>query len=169
MKNRLTEKIAEAERACASKEELFELIGEGRSRMASVDGDVQEGTVYCGQIGGLITGLMHAGDVVRETITGGEGGGRNWKRRPGDKGTSLTSNSPAVNKVGAFSWQWKERPMDALEAILTRRSIRKYKNDPVDEKTIRTLLTAAMRTVRPNQQCWRLVVVNRPADAGGCG
>jgi enoyl-[acyl-carrier protein] reductase II len=72
VKNRLTEKIAEAERACASKEELFELIGEGRSRMASVDGDVEEGTVYCGQIGGLITGLMHAGDVVRETIEGAE-------------------------------------------------------------------------------------------------
>jgi enoyl-[acyl-carrier protein] reductase II len=72
VKNRLTEKIAEAEKACVSKEELLEMIGEGRSRMASVDGDVEEGTVYCGQIGGLITELMHAGDVVKETIAGGE-------------------------------------------------------------------------------------------------
>jgi enoyl-[acyl-carrier protein] reductase II len=72
VKNQLTERIAEAERACVSKEELFELIGEGRSRMAAVDGDVEEGTVYCGQIGGLITELMHAGDVVRDTIQGAE-------------------------------------------------------------------------------------------------
>lgn len=68
VKNRLTERIAEAERACVPKEELLDLIGEGRSRMASVDGEVEEGTVYCGQIGGLIRELKHAGDVVRETI-----------------------------------------------------------------------------------------------------
>jgi enoyl-[acyl-carrier protein] reductase II len=68
VKNKLTERIAEAERACVPKEELLELIGEGRSRMASVDGDVDEGTVYCGQIGGVITELKHAGDVVKGTI-----------------------------------------------------------------------------------------------------
>ncbi len=72
VRNKLTEKIAEAERAGVSKEELLDLIGEGRSRMAAVDGDVEEGTVYCGQIGGLITELMHAGDVVRQTIEGAE-------------------------------------------------------------------------------------------------
>ncbi|MBN2224610.1 MAG: nitroreductase family protein [Deltaproteobacteria bacterium] len=54
--------------------------------------------------------------------------------------------------------------MDALEAILTRRSIRKYKNDPVDEVTIRMLLAAAMSAPSArNQQCWRFVVVtDRP-------
>jgi enoyl-[acyl-carrier protein] reductase II len=68
IKNKLTERIAEAERAGVSKEELYDLIGEGRSQMASVDGNIEEGTVYCGQIGGVITELMHAGDVVRQTI-----------------------------------------------------------------------------------------------------
>ena len=68
VKNRLTERIIEAERAGVSKEELLELIGEGRSRMAAVDGDVDEGTVYCGQIGGIVTELAHAGDVVKEII-----------------------------------------------------------------------------------------------------
>jgi enoyl-[acyl-carrier protein] reductase II len=70
VKNKLTEKILAAERACASKEELYDLIGEGRSRIAAQDGDVEEGTVYCGQIGGIITDLKHAGDVVKETIDG---------------------------------------------------------------------------------------------------
>lgn len=72
VKNKLTERIAEAEKACVPREQLLELIGEGRSRMASVDGDVDEGTVYCGQIGGLIRELMHAGDVVREVVEGAE-------------------------------------------------------------------------------------------------
>ena len=54
--------------------------------------------------------------------------------------------------------------MDALDAIVTRKSIRKYKKDPVDEKTIKTLLTAAMSAPSAgNQQCWRFVVVtDRP-------
>jgi nitroreductase len=50
--------------------------------------------------------------------------------------------------------------MDALEAILTRRSIRKYRKDPVDEESIRVLLTAAMSAPSArNQQPWRFVVI----------
>ena len=50
--------------------------------------------------------------------------------------------------------------MDALEAILTRRSIRKFKKDPVDEATIRKLLEAAMSAPSArNQQPWRFVVI----------
>jgi nitroreductase len=50
--------------------------------------------------------------------------------------------------------------MDAMDAILTRRSIRRFKTDPVDEKTIKALLTAAMSAPSAgNQQCWRFVVI----------
>jgi nitroreductase len=50
--------------------------------------------------------------------------------------------------------------MDALDAILTRRSIRKYKKDPVDEQAITTLLAAAMSAPSANnQQPWRFVVI----------
>jgi nitroreductase len=54
--------------------------------------------------------------------------------------------------------------MDALDAILARRSIRKFKKDPVDEGTITKLLSAAMCAPSAgNQQCWRFVVVtDRP-------
>ncbi len=72
VKNKLTERISDAEKSGVSKEALLDLIGEGRSRMAAVDGDVEEGTVYCGQIGGMITELKHAGDVVKEIIAGAE-------------------------------------------------------------------------------------------------
>lgn len=50
--------------------------------------------------------------------------------------------------------------MDALEAILTRRSIRKYTDKPVGQETIAKLVKAAMAAPSAhNQQPWRFVVV----------
>ena len=54
--------------------------------------------------------------------------------------------------------------MDALEAIKTRRSIRKYKPDPVDDKTLEAILDAArLAPSWANTQCWRFIVIR---DAG---
>ncbi len=54
--------------------------------------------------------------------------------------------------------------MDVLEAIKTRRSIRKYKPDPVDEKTLEAVLEAARWAPSwANSQCWRFVVVSDDA------
>jgi nitroreductase len=50
--------------------------------------------------------------------------------------------------------------MDALEAIKNRRSIRKYKTDPVDDKTLETLLEAArLAPSWSNTQCWKFIVI----------
>ena len=50
--------------------------------------------------------------------------------------------------------------MDVFEAIRNRRSIRKYKPDPVDDKTVQTVLEAAHWAPSwGNNQCWRFVVV----------
>ncbi len=50
--------------------------------------------------------------------------------------------------------------MDALEALLTRRSVRKYTDKPVTEDTIKTLLEAGMSAPSAgNQQSWQFVVV----------
>jgi len=61
--------------------------------------------------------------------------------------------------------------MEVLEAIKTRRSIRKYKPTPVDDKTLGLILEAArLAPSWGNTQCWRFVVVsdgdtrNRLAD-----
>jgi len=70
VRNKLTEEILEAENKGISREGLLELIGFGRSRRAAVDGEVEEGTVYCGQIAGVIGELKHAGDVIREIMEG---------------------------------------------------------------------------------------------------
>ena len=57
--------------------------------------------------------------------------------------------------------------METNAAILGRRSIRKYKPDPVDEKVLAQVLEAARQAPSwANTQCWRLVVVtNREIKA----
>ena len=50
--------------------------------------------------------------------------------------------------------------MEVLEAIRTRRSIRRYKTTPVDDKTIELVLEAARWAPSwANSQCWRFIVV----------
>lgn len=51
--------------------------------------------------------------------------------------------------------------MEVLEAIKTRRSIRKYKTTPVDDKTLELILEAAHWAPSwSNTQCWRLIIVS---------
>ena len=51
--------------------------------------------------------------------------------------------------------------MDAMEAILTRRSIRKYTKQPVPDEVVKELLEAAMYTPSAgNRQPWCFVVIS---------
>lgn len=51
--------------------------------------------------------------------------------------------------------------MDAIQALLTRRSIRRYTDEPVSDEHLETLLAAAMAAPSAfNQQSWRFVVVS---------
>jgi nitroreductase len=53
--------------------------------------------------------------------------------------------------------------MDLVEAIKGRRSIRKYKPDPVPEEALRTVLEAVRWAPSwANTQCWEVVVVKDP-------
>ena len=50
--------------------------------------------------------------------------------------------------------------MDVLDAIMGRRSIRRYKSNPVDDAKIKTVLEAAHWAPSwGNKQCWRFIVV----------
>jgi len=69
VKNKLTESIVEAEKKGTSPEDLLEMIGEGRSIRACVQGDCEEGTIYCGQIGGCVVTIKSAREVIEETIS----------------------------------------------------------------------------------------------------
>jgi enoyl-[acyl-carrier protein] reductase II len=72
VRNRLAEQILKAERKGTTPAELLDLIGVGRSRRAAQEGDVEEGTIYCGQIAGLIAEVKSAKEVVREIIEGAQ-------------------------------------------------------------------------------------------------
>lgn len=52
-------------------------------------------------------------------------------------------------------------PMDVMEAIKTRRSIRRYKPAPVPEDLLKTVLNAArLAPSANNSQPWRIIVVS---------
>lgn len=54
--------------------------------------------------------------------------------------------------------------MDTLEAIHTRRSVRRFSDRPVEaEKLLSALKAARMAPSWANMQCWRFVVVQDPA------
>ena len=56
--------------------------------------------------------------------------------------------------------------MNTLDAIAARRSIRKFKNDPIPEDTLRCILMAAMQAPSgKNRQPWRLIVVKEDKHA----
>jgi enoyl-[acyl-carrier protein] reductase II len=69
IKNKLTDTIVQAERKGTDPAELYKLVGEGRSLAACVDGDCEEGTVYCGQIAGAIREIKTVKDIVDELIS----------------------------------------------------------------------------------------------------
>jgi nitroreductase len=55
--------------------------------------------------------------------------------------------------------------VDAFDAIMTRRSIRKYTDEPVSDGKVETILRAAMAAPSAfNEQRWRFVVVREPAQ-----
>lgn len=58
--------------------------------------------------------------------------------------------------------------MDAIKAIMTRRSIRKYTAEPVEAEQVETLLQAAMAAPSAgNQQVWHYVVIRDQAVRDG--
>ena len=54
--------------------------------------------------------------------------------------------------------------MNTLEAIKTRRSVRKFSDKPVEPEKLQAVLEAAQQAPSgANMQCWRFVVVTDPA------
>jgi nitroreductase len=50
--------------------------------------------------------------------------------------------------------------MDVFEAMKNRRSVRHYKPDPIDDKTVQTVLESAHWAPSwSNNQCWRFIIV----------
>ncbi len=69
IRNKLTDAINEMERAGKPKEEILAFIGAGRSRAATVDGDVEWGSMQCGQVAGLVHDRPPLAEIVRRIVS----------------------------------------------------------------------------------------------------
>ncbi|MGB9735355.1 MAG: NAD(P)H-dependent flavin oxidoreductase [bacterium] len=72
IKNKLAEQILELEKKGISEMELLSFIGPGRSKSASIDGDIEMGSVMSGEIAGLITSIKSVNDIINEIIQGAQ-------------------------------------------------------------------------------------------------
>lgn len=66
--NAFAKQVMEAEGRGASKEELSELLGSGRARLAIHEGNLDEGEIEIGQVASLIRAIKPAGDVLRDMV-----------------------------------------------------------------------------------------------------
>ncbi len=71
IKNKLAKDFERLERENASQEQL-ENFGRGRLRRAAIDGDLDEGSVMCGQIAGLVKNIIFVKDVIEGIINEAE-------------------------------------------------------------------------------------------------
>jgi enoyl-[acyl-carrier protein] reductase II len=72
IRNRFTDTMLEMEAAGSSVQELLTYIGADRSRKGHLDGDTDEGEMYCGAVASMITGIVGAGEVVRSIVDGAD-------------------------------------------------------------------------------------------------
>jgi nitroreductase len=65
--------------------------------------------------------------------------------------------------IGEYATEEEEIGMELMEAIKGRRSIRKYKTDPVPEETLQKIMEAVRWAPSwANTQCWEVIVVKDP-------
>jgi enoyl-[acyl-carrier protein] reductase II len=69
MRNPFFQKVIEAEQRGASREELLELIGEGRPRRGMFEGDLQDGILEIGQVTSLIDDLPSCAEVIERLVS----------------------------------------------------------------------------------------------------
>jgi enoyl-[acyl-carrier protein] reductase II len=70
LRNKFAAGVAEMDRRGVTADELLAYIGMGRSRLGQLEGNVDEGELYCGAIAGMVCDIASAGDVVRGIIDG---------------------------------------------------------------------------------------------------
>lgn len=68
IKNKFFEDVLEFYARQGSRDELIELIGRSRSKKGMFEGDLEEGELQIGQIGGLIDEIKPAAEIVKEVI-----------------------------------------------------------------------------------------------------
>jgi len=68
LKNKFFEQVQQKENECATKDELLDLLGSGRSRLGMFDGDTENGELEIGQVAAMINKIEPAGEIVMEIV-----------------------------------------------------------------------------------------------------
>ena len=66
LKNNFFKQIQDAEKKCASVNELQQLLGNGRAKLGMFEGNVEEGELEIGQVSSLINKIKPAAEIVQE-------------------------------------------------------------------------------------------------------
>lgn len=69
LKNKLAREFNKLEKDGATAE-YIEKLGQGRLKMAVVDGDIENGSVMAGQIAGMVTKIQPCKEIIEEIISG---------------------------------------------------------------------------------------------------
>ncbi len=70
LRNSFRAKVMELQSRGASREELAELLGQGRARRGMLEGDLEEGELEIGQVSGLIDDVPTVAEVVARLLAG---------------------------------------------------------------------------------------------------
>lgn len=68
IKNKFSQQIIDAENRGATTEELANMLGKGRERIAILEGNLDEGEIEAGQCAGMIKEILPAGEIVRKIV-----------------------------------------------------------------------------------------------------
>ena len=68
LKNDFYHKVKEAENACATADDLKEILGRARAKKGMFEGDLKEGELEIGQVSGAIHSVLSASEIVDEII-----------------------------------------------------------------------------------------------------
>lgn len=70
LRNRFAEQVAALEARGASREELVDLLGQGRARRGMLEGDLEDGELEIGQVSGMIDDVPTVAEVVARLEAG---------------------------------------------------------------------------------------------------
>lgn len=79
IKNNFFNLVEEAQKNCASTEELKNLLGRGRAKKGMFEGDLEEGELEIGQVSGLIKEIKPAAEIVQEIMSEFQEGAKKLK------------------------------------------------------------------------------------------
>ena len=72
MKNNFFRQVEDAEKQCATPEQMQQLLGKGRAKKGMFEGNLEEGELEIGQVSALINDIKPAAEIVAELYTGYE-------------------------------------------------------------------------------------------------